>query len=314
MIKWSLHIAFICGVFFSFGQELAIDIDREKILIGESFTLTFTLKSKESLDSIDYTAKQELFLGRKNTSPQEEEISTTYELEIVQAFSDTTFQKNDKYIWKGTYRLTAWDSAYVIIPPEEIRIKDSVYYFPAGMIHVNSPQLDNTKPIYDINESFTELPEKNAFLVFINNNWWWIALAAVVLIAVGIYLVKRSRRAPLPLSIRRSTLNQIDELEKSKAYEVDLKEYYFDLSIILRRFFAAHYNIRVMDKTTPEIEKILAENGLDKNMILLTRELLTESDMVKFAQSKPPLSEIQNVTNNARKVVNEITDIELNDE
>lgn len=314
MIKWYLNIVFVLGISISFGQQLNINLDKEEVKIGEPFTLTYSVISDVKLDSIAYSNYEDFFPGRNSDNSQSDEVSSTYNLEISKRFKDTTYQEGKDFIWKGSYNLIAWDSAYVVIPPEFIYIGDSLYHFPAGLIHVLSPVVDATKPIYDINESFTELPPKNALFEFFIQHWWWISISFILIIALIIYLIKRSRREPTPLSLREKILAQIDALEKSKAYEVNLKEYYYELSVILRKFFAAHYQSQIMDKTTAEIEVVLSENGLDKNMILLTRQLLMQSDMVKFAKSVPALIEIQSITNEARRVVNQIADLELNNE
>lgn len=302
------------GISFSFGQQLNIHLDKEEVQIGEPFKLTYSVISDKRIDSLVYLKKDEVFPGKNTNNSDSEQISTEYSLEIFKEFKDTIYQEGEEFIWKGSYELIAWDSAYVVIPPELISLQDSLYLFPAGLIYVNTPTADPTKPIYDINERFTDLPIKSAFERFILKYWMWIAITLLVLIVLVIYLFRKSRKEVVPLSLREQTLLKINKLEKSKAYEVDLKEYYYDLSMILRRFFAAHYQTKVLDKTSAEIEEILNVNGLDDNMILLTKQLLMQSDLVKFARSKPGLLEIQKVTNDARKVVNEIADLELKDE
>lgn len=314
MIKWIVNIILLVGISFSYAQQLNIHLDKEEVQIGEPFTLTYSVISDRKLDSIIYFVNKEIYPGKNSANIQAEGVSTNYDIEILKAFSDTNYQEGNEFIWKGSYQLIAWDSAFVVIPPELISIEDSMYVFPPGLVHVVSPTADPSKPIYDINESFTDNPGVGSFLNFIKDNWWWMAILSALLIAAGIYLVKKSQKEAVPLSLRQLTLAQINQLEKSKAYEVDLKEYYYDLSIILRRFFATHYQSRIMDKTTAEIEVVLAENGLDDKMILLTRQLLMQSDLVKFAKSIPALSEIQNVTNDARRVVNEIADLDLQNE
>ncbi|WP_159038578.1 hypothetical protein [Brumimicrobium mesophilum] len=313
-MKWLLHILCVLSVSFSFGQKLNINLDKEEVQIGEPFKLTLSVISDKKFDSLVYIPKEEVFSGKNSVNSNSDEISEDYGLEITKAFKDTTYKEGKEFIWKGSYELIAWDSAYVVIPPEMILIQDSLYLFPAGLISVMSPPANPTQPIYDINENFTDLPDKSAIEKFISQYWPWVVIGLILFIGIGIYLFKRSRKEEIPLTLRESTLLQIDELERSKAYEIDLKEYYFDLSMILRRFFAAHYQIRILDKTTLEIESILEENGLDDEMILLTRQLLVQSDLVKFAKSVPGIKEIQDVTNDARRVVNEIADIDFNNE
>lgn len=314
MIKYYLNIIFLLSVSFSFGQQLNIHLDKEEVQIGEPFKLTLSIISEERIDSLLYQEKEKIFPGRNSVSTKSDKISEVYNLEISQSFKDTSYIEGNEFIWKKSYELIAWDSAYVVIPPELIYIEDSVHQFPAGLISVTTPTADPTQPIFDINESFTELPEKSAFEKFVSKYWPWIAFVSALLIGVGVYLIRKSKKEAVPLSLREETLLQIDELERSKSYELNLKEYYFDLSLILRRFLAGHYQVRILDKTTIEIEQILEENGLDEKEILLIRQLLMQSDLVKFAQSKPGIKEIQEVTNDARKVVNEITDLKLTNE
>src|SRR5690554_70020 len=310
-MRWILNIIVFIIVFGAFGQQLDISIDKEEILIGEPFTLTYSIVSDVALDTFSYNAQKPLFEAKKSTTLDEEAVNVPYELEVLSSFVDTSYKEGEQFVWRGSYRLTGWDSAYVIVPPEYVSIGDSIYTFPPGLIHVISPMADPSKPIYDINEAFTVLPDEDSELVqFVLSNWWWLLLIAVALVLLLLYLKKRKHKTPVPLSLREETLLKIDLLEKSKGYESNLKEYYFDLSLILRRFFAAHYQERVLDKTTAEIEEILSKNGLDIVLIKITRQLLTQSDMVKFAQSQPGLAEIQAVTNDARKVVNEIADLD----
>lgn len=315
MMKWASHIVLFSLSFFTFGQELNTGIDKDHVKTGEPFNVTYSISSNHAFDSIQYTPQTSVFKAQSSAVDKGEKISSPYELEIASPFKDTSYQEKGKYIWKGTYRLMGWDSAFVVIPPEGIYIDDSLQRFPAGLIQIASPKADPSKPLYDIHEEFTEIdPNKDGFLSFIKANWWWLAILLAIVVVLLIYLKKRNKKEAPVLSLRQETLQRIDKLEKGKGYESNLKEYYFDLSILLRRFFTAHYQERMLDKTTSEIEALLKKQGLDQNMILLTRQLLTQSDMVKFAKSTPPLHEIQQITNHARRIVNEVADLDLENE
>jgi len=314
-MRWILNSIVFAIAFGASGQDLSIAIDKEEVLIGEPFVLKYTIVSDTKIDTLVYAHQEVLFAAKNSANATEVGVSTPYELEVLKEFKDTSYTKEGQFFWEGSYELTGWDSAYVVIPPQHVQIEDSIHTFPAGLIYINSPVADPSKPIYDINEAFTELPKEDGpLLQFLKNNWWWLSLMGLGIIGVVVFLATRKRKEPTPLSLRQSTLQKIDLLEKSKGYESNLKEYYFDLSIILRRFFAAHYQERILDKTTGEIESILSDYGLDQKMVLLTRQLLTQSDMVKFAQSKPSLEEIQSITNDARRVVNEVADLDLENE
>lgn len=314
-MKWICNIIVFIIATGAFSQELSISINKEKILIGEPFTLTLQVTSHHQIDHLFYAKKETIFPAKSSLNHNLSTTDPNYDLEILEPFSDSSYQDSNQYVWQGKYQLTGWDSAYVVIHPEQINIDDSLYFFPAGLIHIVSPVVDPSQPIYDINETFTELPLTGTyFLKFLQKNAWWLALLFLGILGTIYFLIKRKRKAPEPLNLREETLKQINLLEKGKGYESNLKEYYFDLSLLLRKFFAAHYQEHILDKTSNEISKLLADYGLNKELILLSHQLLTQSDMVKFAQSKPSLMEIQNITNDARKIVNEISDLKLNDE
>lgn len=315
MRKWGLNIVFLLVALCSFGQKLNTSINKDHIKIGEPFTLTLSVISNTKLDSLRIVKHTSDFPAESSSNTTEKGINTAYELEVLRPFMDTSYKEKNQFIWEGTYQLTGWDSAYVVVPPQQIYINDSLYFFSPGLIHITSPDANPSKPIYDINETFTQIKIQNTkWIQFLKNNWWWLAAILLGIIILLIVLLKYSKKKNIPLSLRQVTLKKIDLLEEGKGYESSLKEYYFDLSIILRRFFAGHYQTPIMDKTTSEIEHILLVHKLDKEMTLLVRQLLIQSDMVKFAKSRPELEEIRNITNKARRVVNEIADLDLNDE
>jgi len=308
-----IHIALFLFAVQANCQDLNLVIDKPEVQIGEPFTATFSIVSDKPIDSVGYNPNHPIFFGKETTEDQSSVVNEEYELEIQGVFSDTSYRDGGEFIWKGKYKLVGWDSAYVVLPPEKVYINDSMHYFPAGLIQITSPKADPSKEIYDINEDFTELPsDETGLKAFLTKHWWWLAIILIAIIVFVYYKIKRRKKKPvIQLSLRERTLKEIDALEKNKGYEVDLKEFYFDLSLLLRSFLANHYKMRMLDKTTGEIELILAKKGLEKSTIKLVTMILTKSDMVKFARSAPPVSEVYAVTNEARRVVNEIADLEL---
>lgn len=312
MRKVLLNLVFWTTAFFTFGQKLNVVIDSQEIQIGEPLTLTFSVSNKDDI-VVDYQAHSIVFTAKDGTKANDD--NRAYELEILVPFRDTSYQEGEEYIWEGKYILTGWDSSFVVIPPEKIMIGDSLYYFPVQLIEVTSPPTDPNQEIYDINELFTEVPPYNfSFIDFLKKNWIWISIVIVLLIALFFKFRERKEETIVILNLKDKTLQQINELEASEAYNVDLKEYYFDLSLILKRFLSAHYHTSIMEKTTSELEHVLSLAKLDKEIISVILQLLTQSDMVKFAKSKPTLEEIKNVTNDARKVVIKISELEINNE
>ncbi len=316
MKHWTPHIillVFTMVMFTVFGQRIQTHVDKEQVQIGEPFTLTYSVQTKHAIDSIRYDHYNHVFPGKMNVSADTLGITKPYEIEIMEQFSDTTYTANDSTVWKGKYRLVAWDSAYVVLPPERVYLNDSLYYFPAQLVAVSSPNADPGKPLRDIHEAFTEVPETaSGLLVFLNKHWWWMALVVIaVIIIIIVRFRKRKKDVIQPISLRHEFIQKIDKLEASKQYEEDLKEYYYDLSLLLRRFFARHYKERVLDKTSREVELLLAQKKVERETIQVVSKILNQSDMVKFARSTPPVSDVFVITEEARRVINEIADLDL---
>ncbi len=315
MRKILLYIAFICLSLTTYSQTLNTHLSKPEINLGERFKITFSIQSDHSMDSISYLVKRDEFIAKSSASGQENSISSDYKLEIMTPFSDTTYIENGKHIWKGVYEVTGWDSAYVIIPSEQIIVDDSLMYFPKAIIEVAAPKADPSKPIYDINEEFTEIEKERSFVDFLKDNLIWVILIVVIIVLTSVLLImKRNKKPVKQLSLRERILNEIDELENSKTYEQNLKEYYFDLSIIVRKFLSTHLEERMLDKTSSEIELLLSKKGLESSTVAVVHKILNQSDLVKFAKSEPPLSDVFVITNDARRVVVEIASLQLMDE
>lgn len=312
----ALHIILLLLSCSSFAQDLNTHLSKPEINLGERVKITFSIQSNFPIDSVAYIEKRGVFAAKNSASGDVNSISSDYELEIMNPFSDTSYQENGKYIWKGVYELTAWDSAYVVIPSEQIIINDSLMYFPKALLQVAAPKADPSKPIYDINEEFTTVEDEKGILAFLKKNLLWVISVALILVVLIIvfYIKSKAKKNVRELSLREITLKEIDELEKSKSYEQNLKEYYFDLSIIVRRFFSTHFEERMLDKTSSEIELILSKKGLESSTIRVVNKILNQSDLVKFAKSEPPVSDVHVITNDARRVVVEIASLDMNHE
>lgn len=291
------------------SQKVDLHLSEEKIQVGEKFRLIYSIESSQKIDSIPLPIHSRVFPTRKTSFNEVgERITSNYELEVLDIIVDTIVEENNSFIISRIYELTAWDSARVVFVPETIYLNDSIYEFPAKMIEVGMPKTDPTQEIYDINELFSVFDEdESSFL----SKYGWIG-AALILVASTIvfFLVKRKRLATseiVELPIRERYMLKIDKLFESELYETDLKAYYVELSIILRRFLSENYDIKLMEKTTTEILITLKGLGLKKETIEDTDLILNQSDLVKFAKSKPPVSDIYKISEKAKSIVVELS-------
>ena len=91
-----------------------------------------------------------------------------------------------------------------------------------------------------------------------------------------------------------------------------VKEYYRELTEIVRGFIERELKVPALESTTDELIEILTDFNDSKSIsttkenIKKLRDLLREADLVKFAKSKPMSEQIEAHRKEAEEVVNEL--------
>ncbi|OGC75885.1 MAG: hypothetical protein A2145_07140 [candidate division Zixibacteria bacterium RBG_16_40_9] len=126
----------------------------------------------------------------------------------------------------------------------------------------------------------------------------WVYLLLVVLVTLaGLgywYYRKFIMRKPVTVEpeIKRPAWEvALEELQKLKNTDLvntgKVKEYYFILSEILRKYIENRFDLACIDRTTEEIKQELNNGILDQNIKDRFLTFLIESDLVKFAKFIP---------------------------
>lgn len=127
-----------------------------------------------------------------------------------------------------------------------------------------------------------------------------LAAAAVILvIAVIVIMLKKRRKAkeayvPLPPAHETAFL-ALKELKRKKYLRSGkTKEYYFELSGIVRHYLENRFDLKAPEMTTEEFLTGLKEtDALKADHKSLLREFLSHCDMVKFAKHSPDEKEAE---------------------
>ncbi|MDX9774033.1 MAG: hypothetical protein RBT02_11540 [Bacteroidales bacterium] len=195
------------------------------------------------------------------------------------------------------YLITSFDSGSFEIPPfyAEVASGDSLirFYSDYSSLKVLRPDIalqDTTDVIFDI------VPPRNAPVTFAEILPWLViaVIAAIVLYFLARLLPRNPLRRfvrPLPppepahvIALRELTALRNEELWQRG----EVKEYYSRLSDILRRYIDNRYGISSPELTTDEtvrmLQKAAVTTGTQMSMV---KELLSISDMVKFAKYVP---------------------------
>ena len=293
---------FISAIGFAQKPIVKAEIDTTNIRIGEQFNL------KISVDEIQNVIIPKLKLKG---------------LAVV----DSTKTDTVKNSLIRKYILTGFDSGAFYIPQQQIFVRNQAYLTDSLLVNVATIAIDTSKvkkfPIkYIKSEPYTF----DDYKIYI-----YIFLAALAIIGFWIYwFVIRKRKIEEDEPTYRTlppyeeAIYKLSELDEKLLWQNNkVKEYYSELTEIVRGYIERELKVPALEKTTDEIIESLTDFN-DSNAIVTTKEtikklkeLLQEADLVKFAKSKPLSIEIEEDRKDAEDVVNNLKPkpiIEENDE
>ncbi|MCO4814267.1 MAG: hypothetical protein KC454_06115 [Flavobacteriales bacterium] len=315
MIRFAIYLFILLISSEVSGQVLHQRVSQSQISIGQPVTINYIVDAKPS-DTILFTEKSETIKARSIT--ESGDLSKDgIDFEIVSDFRDTNLFINGQKKWVGEYVITAWDSGLYVLPGPQIIINDSTFYFEniAIATHLSTP-IDSVD-LYDIRENFTELPIQPFSIIDFFTSYWWVILIILILaLAIARFIKNRNesdREDEIkPPSLKDRTILAINSLDSSKLWEKDeLKRHFVELSYILRSYLTSRYSISLLDKTSYQTKILLTEKGLNKETVDVVARILSQSDMVKFAKSKPELIEILRISTLAKQIVVETSPLEF---
>ncbi|TRX23846.1 hypothetical protein FNW25_05185 [Flavobacterium franklandianum] len=275
MKKILLYFLFTTSVFAQ-QKQVTTSIDTTKNKIGAEFKLTL----KTNVD----TLSRVVFPNLKNFGS----------LEVIQSYPIDTIRKNDRYELIKKYGLTQFDSGKYTIPRVKILINNKVFLSDSLKVEVANVQVDTLKQkMYDIKDI---VPANEGI-----GDWWKYLLGLVLIAGIGAliywYIKKRQKQKTeeeiykTPIEKATSLLNNLEKKELWQHGEV--KEYYSQLTDIVRNYIEEAIEIPAMESTTSELIEGLKIASQKKKMKLSKETIdslfmvLKQADLVKFAKSKP---------------------------
>ncbi|RLD28532.1 MAG: hypothetical protein DRI75_06400 [Bacteroidetes bacterium] len=278
--KLIVSLFFVLYSLFSFSQVTS-SIDSTSIKIGEQITY----KIEAEADSTELV----VFPEGQTFSP----------LEMIESYLVDTTKHDAKYNLIKKYGLTQFDSGVYTIPRQKIIIGTKTIFTDSLKVEVNNIVVDTTKQgLFDI-KPIIEV-DKNP------SNWWKYLLFALLVLAIIVGLMywfiwrekpltKEEKIALLPPYERaKIALQELDESEYLLNEEI--KEYYSELTGIIRKYLDEKVYDHSLESTTEElINRLhLLKDGqqldLSKEDIKSIETILKRADLVKFAKSKPDIA------------------------
>jgi hypothetical protein len=302
--------------FVLFGQKTSVSLDPKKIKVGESVRLVYTI-SLPSDAAYKYTPFGTTLPSRKQSENATLVNEVSSDIEQTKPFRDTIFKKDGQKIWVGTYEITGWSDGKFVISGSKIIVNDSTVQFPDAALTIGLVNAKKGADIYDIEESFAELPPKPNKIIEFVKSYYWLIILLVMIGAMALFIYIRNKRisslVPVDeMSLKERSLLAIDLLEKERLWEKGkLKEHYIELSFILRSYLSARYDLNLLENTTKQTQLLLGHKSLHAETIKVIGTVLNQSDMVKFARSAPDEMEVLKISQLVRQVIAETSPIEF---
>ena len=217
---------------------------------------------------------------------------------------------------KLTYHVPvqSFDSGFYRLPElAYVAGKDTVYTKSLSLKVIPYTPAEADTPIADF--AGVAKPDKSKLIDYIPDfivEWWWLILIALLAIAGAIWAVRRYRKQgsilppkpqPAPYDVAVSALR---ELKEKKLWEQGMeKDYFTELTEILRVYLSKRFGINAMEMTSRQILAALNRNPETKDKRAYIRQILDMADFVKFAKVRPLPDDNEKAFDNALKFVHE---------
>ncbi len=212
---------------------------------------------------------------------------------------DTITPENNSDLLKQirAYTITCFDSGSYRIPPQwfKINVNGAIDSVPTNgvTLNVHTMAIDTTRGLTDIKMPYAApvtLKEVTPYII-------GVMLIGAILFLV-LYSIKRKKKNKplfsLPVKPKEPAhiiaLRELDRIKNEKIWQQEkIKQYYSEVTDVLRIYIEDRFEIRAMEQTTDEIMgsfKYRKDLVSDKSFQYLS-QILTLADLVKFAKYNP---------------------------
>ena len=281
-------LLFISTISFAQKPMVKAEIDTTNIRIGEQFQLKI---------SVDET--QNVIIPKIQLKG----------LEVI----DSTRIDTIKNSLIRRYILTGFDSGAFYIPQQQIFVKNQAFLTDSLLINIATIAIDTAKvkkfPIKSIKKEPYTFDD---FRIYI-----YLILAILAIIGFWIYwfvIRKRKETEDAPtyrtLPPFEEAILRLNELDEKLLWQNNkIKEYYSELTEIVRGYIERELKVPALENTTDEVLAMIKDfknaDSIEtsKETIKKLKDLLREADLVKFAKSKPLAIEIEDDRRDAEFII-----------
>jgi hypothetical protein len=281
-------LLFISTIIFAQKPMVKAEIDTTNIRIGEQFQLKISVAETQNVIIPKIQLKG---------------------LEVIDSIRIDTIK--NRLIRR--YILTGFDSGAFYIPQQQIFVKNQAFLTDSLLVNVATIAIDTTKvkkfPIKTIKK------EPYTFDDFKIYSYLILAILAIIGFWVYWFVIRKRKEiedAPTyrTLPPYEEAILRLTELDEKLLWQNNkIKEYYSELTEIVRGYIERELKVPALENTTDEVLEMIKDfknaDTIDtsKETIDRLKDLLREADLVKFAKSKPLAIEIEDDRKDAEYII-----------
>ncbi len=279
-------------------NSISIDsqVDKSTIRIGDliKYTVTVTHSEDVTVQTPSLGANLGTFEIREYTPPKSE-------------------KKDGQIIEQITYTVSTFDTGAYEIPPLTFRYTipgdttEHVLQTEKLKIYVESLKPSEAGDIRDIKGPLSLPPNYRQLII-----WGSVALGVALLLGALYYIYRRKKagkgllpkKEEPPRPPHEMALDELNALRASSLLaEGRIKEYYIQVSEIIRRYIEGRYFIIALELTTFELIEKMRAAEVETEIVQMIHDFLDNCDLVKFAKYQPTEKENVEIIERAVEIV-----------
>lgn len=212
-------------------------------------------------------------------------------------------------------KLTSFDTGYIEIPRINLKYTKSAndtntYEFGTNLIdiYVQGVSIDTTAAYRDIKAPIKQNFTFEESVPYIGGLIILAGIVALILLLIKHFRKKENKdeevdekpKAPAIITARE----RLSQLKDANLWQTGkLKEYYTDLTDIVREYLEGQFNIEAIEMTSDEILTEVKKIELDANTFNKLQETLITADLVKFAKANTTSAQNEEAFNNINSFI-----------
>jgi hypothetical protein len=296
---WTVYL-FILGIGSAFSQEpkaqLKTSIDATTVTIGDVVTVKLSVKHPQTLKvgfpPVGTSLGEWSVRSSKPLPPAKLADGKIEEILELQLAAYKTGEVEVPVLNVETVTVTG---------EKEVLATEPLKVVVESVLTGQQDTLKDLKPQADIETDY------KPFLFFL------VALAsAAYLIYRLVQYFKRRKKPPAPKPERIRLAEEVarEAIERLLARKLieqgHFKQFYLELSEIIKRFLGCKLGVHSLERTTEEFTRDLRLVSVPSAQYRMIREFLEDCDLVKFAKYRPGPEEVEEVIRRSRKMIDDL--------